>query len=380
MKPLHEPEQQRFHELHDQLAALTFAQRGQELQRLRELAVGGKEWPEVVELLVSHFGQPQEVGILPPGFQCGDCTLCEPLGEGGFGVVYRASQQLQGVSRPVAVKFIRPEYLNPDSVARFEEEVGHLAKLKHPGLIPVYRAGRLDSSGAGQGVPYFVMPLVEGRPLDEAARGRSVQDKLRLLARLCEAIQAAHTHGVLHLDLKPPNILVDSGGQPVVLDFGLARAFYPWAANAPHAAAGTLPYMAPEQLLPAASLDFRTDVYALGVILFQLLTERLPYPEKPGNPDAFMNAILAPDPRRLHDLDSIFTAELREVLGRAIARDAVKRFATAAQFKDAIEQCLARDEERGRPAGPSAAGLVVHQPNAKIGKQVFIQTVRDVHL
>jgi len=232
----------------------------------------------------------------------GDYRLIRKLGEGGMGVVYEAEQQ--NPRRSVGLKIIRGGRLVDEyQVKLFQREAQALARLKHPGIAAIYEAGCADD-----GQHYFVMELVRGVPLLDYVKGRrltgtqapsNIRRRLELFLKICEAISYAHQRGVIHRDLKPANILVadesyKSGGQSLdgssvsrvevkVLDFGLARITDEDGAGASglsHAGQvrGTLPYMSPEQVRgDPDQIDVRADVYALGVILYELLAERLPY-------------------------------------------------------------------------------------------------------
>ena len=199
-------------------------------------------------------------------------------GEGGMGTVYEAEQD--NPRRTVALKVIRPGLVSPELVKRFSHEAQILARLQHSGIAQVYEAGMGED-----GQPFFAMEFIRGMPLDEYARSRGLNAaaRLELLARVCDAVQHAHDKGVIHRDLKPGNILVDETGQPKVLDFGVAHvtaADLLTSASRTQAGQllGTLSYMSPEQIAAdPAGLDGRSDVYTLGVILFELLAHRLPY-------------------------------------------------------------------------------------------------------
>src|SRR5262245_20943393 len=200
------------------------------------------------------------------------------LGEGGMGTVYEAEQQ--NPRRPVALKVIRPGLVSQAVLKRFAQEAQILGRLDHPGIARIYEAGVTDD-----GQPYFAMELIAGATLDQYVRlwTLTLPARLDLLARVCDAVQHAHDQGVVHRDLKPSNILVDESGQPRVLDFGVARAAdadlltSAYQTGTGHMV-GTLVYMSPEQVVAdPAGLDGRSDVYTLGVILFELLAGRLPY-------------------------------------------------------------------------------------------------------
>src|SRR5262245_42699504 len=233
------------------------------------------------------------------GQELANYKIISLLGKGGMGVVYEAEQQHP--RRPVALKVIRGGRLVDEfQVKLFRREAQALARLKHPGIAAIYEAGRTDD-----GQHYFVMELVRGIPLLDYVKGRrligaqapcNIRRRLELFIKICEAISYAHQRGVIHRDLKPANILVpeEFEGQSLdgpdvsrvgvkILDFGLARIMDEDGAGASGLSQagqvkGTLPYMSPEQVRGDPNqIDVRADVYALGVILYELLAERLPY-------------------------------------------------------------------------------------------------------
>src|SRR5262249_46703789 len=204
--------------------------------------------------------------------------LIRVLGEGGMGMVYEAEQD--NPRRTVALKVIRPGLTSAFLLRRFAREAQILGRLRHPGIAQVYDAGVAEG-----GQPYFAMELIAGLPLDRYASEHALDapGRLELLARVCDAVQHAHERGVIHRDLKPANVLVEPSGQPRVLDFGVARAAdLGQTAGGGRTEAGqllgTLAYMSPEQASgDPSALGPRTDVYALGVILYELLAHQLPY-------------------------------------------------------------------------------------------------------
>src|SRR5262245_53689799 len=216
---------------------------------------------------------PASGPALPPRIGC--YRILRLLGEGGMGTVYEAEQD--NPRRPVALKVLRPGLVSPALLRRFAHEVHILGRLHHPGIAQIYEAGVAED-----GQPFFALEFIRGLRLDEYARRHALDlaARLDLLARVCDAVQHAHDQGVIHRDLKPANILVDETGQPKVLDFGVARATDP---DVPITAdrtrtgqlIGTLSYMSPEQVAAdPAALDQRSDVYSLGVILYELLVGR----------------------------------------------------------------------------------------------------------
>ena len=215
------------------------------------------------------------------GTEIGDYKLLQQIGEGGFGVVYMA-EQLRPVKRKVALKIIKPGMDTKEVVARFEAERQALALMNHPNIAKVFDGGATES-----GRPYFVMELVKGVPITRFCddNSLSLQDRLDLFADVCAAIQHAHQKGVVHRDVKPSNVMVTlHDGKPVtkVIDFGVAKAISQQLTEKTMFTAygqmiGTPQYMSPEQAeMSGLDIDTRTDIYSLGVLLFELLTGTTP--------------------------------------------------------------------------------------------------------
>src|SRR5690606_23714811 len=216
-----------------------------------------------------------------PGMHIGNYKLLQQLGEGGFGVVWMAEQE-QPVRRNVALKVIKLGMDTRQVIARFEAERQALAVMDHPNIAKV-----LDAGATPEGRPYFVMELVRGEPITEYCdrNSLSVQDRLALFVQVCQAVQHAHTKGIIHRDLKPSNVLVSTqDGEPLakVIDFGIAKAtasrLTAKTLFTEHAQLiGTPEYMSPEQAEGSLDIDTRTDVYSLGVLLYELLTGSTPF-------------------------------------------------------------------------------------------------------
>ena len=287
-------------------------------------------------------------GPLQAGTVLGDCLVLHAIGSGGMGVVYAAQQDRP--RRTVAIKVLRRGFRHPDTLKRFEREADVLAQLQHPGIAHVFAFHRGDRH-----VPaHLVMELVSGPPITEYVRAHGLNPAARidLMIAVCEAVQHAHERGIVHRDLKPANVLVSETGQPKVLDFGIARAtgrdFHSSIQTAHGQLIGTLVYMSPERLSGSREADARSDVYALGVILYRLLAGRLPF-DVGGLPlvDAAQR-ILHTDVPPLGAIDAVFRGPIEQVTRRAMASDPDRRYRTASELADDLRAC--RD---GRPPAVS---------------------------
>ncbi|MEW6251231.1 MAG: protein kinase, partial [Planctomycetota bacterium] len=290
-------------------------------------------------------------------------ALKEELHRGGQGVVYRAIQL--GTKRQVALKvLLEGPYASETTRRRFEREIELAASLRHPNIVTI-----LDS-GLSLGRYYFAMEYIEGVRLDRylAQQRLSLYARLRLFEQICQAVNFAHQRGVLHRDLKPPNILVDAEGQPHILDFGLAKPTQGLAAGESTLAVlsqsgqllGTVAYMSPEQAAGCADVDVRSDVYSLGVIFYEGLVGRPPYPVAGPLADVLGN-IARLDPANPRSLSGRGASAVRiddetaTILLKALEKEPQRRYQSAAD--------LARDIRRrlnGEPVeAKRASGLYV---------------------
>jgi eukaryotic-like serine/threonine-protein kinase len=283
----------------------------------------------------------------------GDYRILNVIGEGGMGVVYKAEQRHP--RRIVALKVIRAGLATPQLLRRFEQETEALGRLRHPGIAPIYEAGTADAGFGPQ--PYFAMELIDGPSLTEYARARklSTRERLELMAKVCDAVHHAHQRGIIHRDLKPGNILVDESGQPKILDFGVARV-----TDSDNRATretdmgqliGTLAYMSPEQILAdPLELDTRSDVYALGVILYELLSGRLPHDVSRKLLHQAVQAIQEEEPTALSSVNRVYRGDVETIVAKALEKDKTRRYASAADFAADIRRHLDDEPILARPA------------------------------
>lgn len=274
-------------------------------------------------------------------------TVLDEAHRGGQGVVYRARDL--ATDRTVAIKvMLEGPLASPEERARFEREMRVLAQLNHPNIVTIHH-----TSAPGQD-PYFVMDYIDGLPLDRhaAVHGGALRDILAMFAKVCEAVNAAHVRGVIHRDLKPGNIRVDRSGEPFVLDFGLAKLDAGRTDASLHTVTGqfvgSLPWAAPEQLGGDGSrVDTRTDVYALGVVLYQVLTARFPY-DVTGNFVDVVDRIRTAEPTPARSVRREIDADVETILRKCLHKDRERRYQTAGELARDLEHYLAGEPIEAR--------------------------------
>ncbi|MCC6393860.1 MAG: tetratricopeptide repeat protein [Bryobacterales bacterium] len=289
-------------------------------------------------------GQPKVIGRY---------RILSQLGEGGMGTVYKAEQDHP--RRTVALKVIRSGIPAPALLRRFDQESEALGRLQHPGIAQIYEAGAVETAFGRQ--PYFAMEYIQGRSLTEHALTHRLnhRDKLQLMVRVCDAAHHAHQRGILHRDLKPGNILVDESGQPKILDFGVARILDTPSPHSQLTSAGELvgtpAYMSPEQVANPAGLDARSEVYALGVVLYELMTGHLPVGPGADSLES-LRRIREEDPLPLGRFNREFSGDLETITAKALEKDKARRYASATELAADLRRFLENRPIAARP--PSA--------------------------
>ena len=281
------------------------------------------------------------------GTEFAEYEILGELGRGGMGAVYLALQK--STKRKVALKvLLEGPFASESAKRRFEREVELAAQLQHPHIVTILE------SGIASGRYYFAMQFVEGRRLDQyvAEQRLSIRDRLALMATIAEAVNYAHQRGVIHRDLKPSNILVSPAGEPYILDFGLAKVAESsdesLALSVTGQIIGTLPYMSPEQAEGLHNdLDIRTDIYSLGVILYELLTGRFPYTVTGRIPDILRN-IMEVEPRKPSSLVRGLDDDIDTIVLKALAKPRERRYGSAENFARDIRHYLRGDPIEAR--------------------------------
>jgi serine/threonine protein kinase/Tfp pilus assembly protein PilF len=317
------------------------------------------EHPEVAkELRLCLQGLPliEKACLSPGGAPAGEAApaagefpaiegydLIKEIGRGGMGVVYQALQA--STKRIVALKvMLAGPFASSSGRRRFDREVELAARLQHRSIVRVLEGGRVAQQ------PYYAMDYVDGVPLNRHLATSSIQVRttLALFAELCEAIEYAHGHGVVHRDLKPANVLIDNEGMPHILDFGLAKATDQadneegptTCISLPGQVVGTLFYLSPEQAAGTPQeIDSRTDVYTLGVMLFEALTGSLPF-DIAGRPSRVIQRILEDPPIRPTSLSDLVDAELETIVLKALEKDQARRYQSAKELAEDIRRYL----------------------------------------
>jgi serine/threonine-protein kinase len=278
------------------------------------------------------------------GRKLGGWTLTHELGRGGLGVVYAAKRCRDDVHERAAIKLLQAPGLDAEGGQRFVREAAMLARLDHPGICRLRDWGRSE-----EGWPYLVLDLIEGRPINEAARALNLTQKIALVARLADALGAAHRQLIVHLDIKPDNVLVDARGAPVVLDFGIARILREdgGAATTTLMRWLTPDYASPEQL-KGEPTSVASDLYSLGALLYELVAGQRPFDLAECTwPEALER--IEHGPIRPSQRVAGAGRDLDAVIGKAMHPDPARRYESASAFADDLRAIVQKRPVRARP-------------------------------
>jgi serine/threonine-protein kinase len=301
--------------------------------------------PDQVRAASSEPGGSQQpaasAGAYGTHVVAGRYRLIEPLGRGGMGRVYLAHDDL--LDRPIAVKLIYDDAVSiRDQRQACAVEARAAARVSHPGVV------RILDSGFDDGHCFVVMELAEGKTLAEILRERGalpIARALGIAAQVADALEAAHLQGVVHCDVKPGNLIVDSVGRVRLVDFGIARVANGSTGLTDQDVHGSAKYVAPEQV-EGAELDGRTDLYALGVVLFEMLAGQPPF--ESGNLASVLAQRLVADPPSVQALRPAVPDDVERIVRRAMAREPGRRFGTAGDLREALRAAHARQQDAER--------------------------------
>ena len=276
----------------------------------------------------------------------GDYELLEEIGRGGQGVVYRAHQK--SLNRTVALKVIGlGPWATEAHLKRFRREAEAAANLDHPFIVPIHEVGERD------GCCYFSMNFIEGGQLDEVVRGApmSIRQAAELIAKVARTVHYAHEHGILHRDIKPGNILLDTKGEPHLTDFGLARLVEAESTvTRTLEAMGTPSYMAPEQAAGNnAAVSKATDVYGLGAVFYELLTGHPPFAG--GTTFETVRLVLDTEPRAPRLINPKVDRDLSTICLKCLEKDPQRRYSSALALAEDLEHWLKHEPIQAKPSG-----------------------------
>jgi WD40 repeat protein/serine/threonine protein kinase len=298
-------------------------------------------------------GVPDSSSVVGIPERIGSYQITRRIGEGGMGSIFEAVQD--NPRRSVALKLLKVGTFSQEALRRFEYEAQVVARLVHPGIAQIYEAGTQAIGGVN--VPYFAMELItDALPITEYVRahGLDIRSRLTLFIEICDAIQYGHLRGVIHRDLKPANILVDSSGRPRVIDFGVARSISADAIAATMVTGtsqiiGTLSYMSPEQCGGRADeVDVRSDVYSLGIVLYELLCDRLPYEIVQTDILGAVRIIREQAPTRPSAVHRSLRGDLQTIVLKAIEKDRARRYQTVLDLARDIDHYLVNEPIEAR--------------------------------
>lgn len=310
---------------------------------------------EAGDFLEDPPSQPEVAKSLWVGKKIGQYRIERILAAGGMGVVYLARQEQP--ERTVALKLLKPDLITATTLKRFEYEAQVLGRLQHPGIGQIFEAGAVATDHGSQ--PFLAMEYIDGVSLTQYAEVHrlSTGKRLDLFLPICDAVHHAHQRGIIHRDLKPANIMVDKSGQVKVLDFGIARAtdskttLSTLLRTNVGQLLGTIPYMSSEQMAGRPDeLDIRTDVYSLGVVLYELLTGDLPHDIRDKPIHEAIRIIQTEDPTPLSSRNRILRGDLDTIVRKALAKEKQRRYPSASEFAADLKRYLSHEPITARPA------------------------------
>ena len=312
-----------------------------ELDRRLRAAIGGVAG-ELAESASSHW----------QGRMLGAYRIESRVAAGGMGVVYRARRSDQQFERVAAIKLLNNPLASDDARRRFFAERQILADLNHPNIAQL-----LDGGTTEEGIPYLVMEFIDGQPIDAycGAAGLSIADRLRLFVRVCDAVQYAHQHLIVHRDIKASNILVAQDGTPKLLDFGIAKLLEGGSAGrvVSDLTLADVRLLTPRNASPeqvrGAAITTASDIYSLGVLLYELLSGHPPYRIQATTPQALERAICEADPPPPSRFERQLKGDLDVIVLRAMRKEPERRYATARQLAEDIERHLGHRPVMARP-------------------------------
>ena len=342
----------------------THASESEALRELYALEQEATRGVSVLGRLRRTGGDTQQLQSARKGDVIGEFQLMKLIASGGQGEVWEAEQRSLG--RRVALKLVRPDRVSDKTLAFFAREARAGGRLSHPGIVSVY------GYGEDAGRHWISQELIPGgltlRHLIDEVRSEPqlpsnyYQAAALLVAKLADALHAAHEAGVIHRDVKPHNVLMDATDQPKLTDFGLARITDELALSMSGDVAGTWLYMSPEQVAPgAAGLDLRTDIFSLGVVMYEVLALQRPF--EGDTSQQIAENILSQDPPDLHKLRSRVPQDLAIICSKALEKRRQDRYATAAELADDIRRYLAHEPILAQAPGPLARSIKWVQRN-----------------
>jgi len=313
----------------------------------------------------------RESGLSNGPAKIGPYVIKRVIASGGMGTVYEAMQE--NPRRPAAVKVVKRSMASDDALRRFEREAQALARLRHPGIAQIYEAGTYEEAGVS--LPFFALEYIpNAKTIIEFARSKNfgAREKLDLFLQVCEAVHYGHQRGIIHRDLKPGNILVDSEGRVRIIDFGVARAVDADLEQADLQTKvgqiiGTAQYMSPEQFDGDPNdLDTRSDVYALGVVLYELLAGKLPYDISQSGIFEVARIIRENQPAALGAAVSGIGSEVELITAKALEKDRERRYQSAYGFAADIRHYLKGEAISAKPTSLSYQVRVLARKNKAV--------------